>query len=190
MTAEELDELERAALLHDVGKVGVPDAILEKPDALESSEWDFIRQHPILGERILNAAPAMRPVAVIVRATHERWDGGGYPDGLAEEKIPLGARIIAVCDAYDAMTTDRCYRGRRAKDAACRELRREAGRQFDPNVVGRLLEELHALEPSSMTTRVLPARPDAHAQDEQQVVAYLQEALARHRASAVSLNAP
>ena len=190
MTAEELDELERAALLHDVGKVGVPDAILEKPDALESSEWDFIRQHPILGERILNAAPAMRPVAVIVRATHERWDGGGYPDGLAEEKIPLGARIIAVCDAYDAMTTDRCYRGRRAKDAACRELRREAGRQFDPDVVGRLLEELHALEPSSMTTRVIHAQASTPAQDGQQVVAYLHEALARHKDSAVSLNAP
>ena len=92
MTGEELDEIVRAAELHDVGKVGIPDAILDKPGALDEDEWEFMRQHTLLGERILNAAPALRPVARIVRATHERWDGGGYPDGLAGDDIPLGAR--------------------------------------------------------------------------------------------------
>ena len=103
-----------------------------------------MRQHTILGERILNAAPALRPVARIVRATHERWDGGGYPDGLAGESIPLSARIVAVCDAYEAMVTDRAYRRAIGHAAACRELRREAGRQFDPAVVEAFLGELEA----------------------------------------------
>ena len=103
-----------------------------------------MRQHTILGERILNAAPALRPVARIVRASHERWDGAGYPDGLAGEEIPLGARIVAVCDAYEAMTTDRAYRRAIGHAAACRELRREAGRQFDPEVVEAFLGELEA----------------------------------------------
>ena len=123
MNAEELDEVVRAAELHDVGKVGVPDAILDKPAALDEGEWEFMRQHTILGERILNAAPALRPVARIVRSTHERWDGGGYPDGLAGEQIPLSARIVAVCDAYEAMVSDRPYRPALGHDEACRELR-------------------------------------------------------------------
>jgi diguanylate cyclase (GGDEF)-like protein len=144
MTAEELDEVTRAAELHDVGKVGIPDAILEKPGPLNDSEWAFMHQHTILGERILSAAPALRPVAVVVRATHERWDGAGYPDGNAGEAIPLGARVIAACDAYDAMTTDRAYRGRMSHENACAELMREAGRQFDPRVVEALIEVLHA----------------------------------------------
>jgi diguanylate cyclase (GGDEF)-like protein len=142
MTGEQLDELVRAAELHDVGKVGIPDAILEKAGALNESEFAFIRQHTLLGERILHAAPALRPVAMIVRATHERWDGSGYPDGLAGEAIPLGARIISACDAYEAMTSDRCYRRRMSHEAACAELRREAGRQFDARVVEVLIDEL------------------------------------------------
>jgi diguanylate cyclase (GGDEF)-like protein len=144
MAGDELDELVRAAELHDVGKVGIPDAILEKAGALTEAEREFIRQHTLLGERILGAAPALRPVAVIVRASHERWDGEGYPDGLAGEAIPLGARIIAACDAYEAMTTDRCYRERMSHEAACEELRRESGRQFDPGVVDELIAELDA----------------------------------------------
>lgn len=142
MTSEELDELVRAAELHDVGKVGIPDAILDKAGALSPAEREFVRQHTLLGERILNAAPALRPVAVIVRASHERWDGGGYPDGLSGQEIPLGARIIAACDAYEAMTTDRCYRPAMSHEAACRELRHEASRQFDPQVVEALVAEL------------------------------------------------
>jgi diguanylate cyclase (GGDEF)-like protein len=142
MNAEEIDELARAAALHDVGKVGIPDAILEKPGPLDADEWSFVRQHTLLGERILSAAPALRPVATIVRASHERWDGGGYPDGLRGEQIPLAARIVAVCDAFDAMITDRCYRPARSREFAREELRRESGRQFDPVVVTAFLAEL------------------------------------------------
>jgi diguanylate cyclase (GGDEF)-like protein len=142
MSAEELDELVRAAELHDIGKVGIPDAILDKAGSLTHAELEFVRQHTLLGERILNAAPALRPVAMIVRASHERWDGQGYPDGLRGEQIPLGARIIAACDAYEAMTTDRCYRRAMGHAAARAELRREAGRQFDPRVVAALVREL------------------------------------------------
>jgi putative nucleotidyltransferase with HDIG domain len=142
MNAEELDELVRAAELHDIGKVGIPDAILDKPGPLDDEEWDFIRQHPVVGERILSAAPALRPVAKIVRAHHERWDGGGYPDQLMGTEVPLAARIVAVCDAYHAITTERCYRPARTVEAARAELRNEAGRQFDPLVVDAFLDEL------------------------------------------------
>jgi diguanylate cyclase (GGDEF)-like protein len=142
MEGEEIDEVARAAELHDVGKVGIPDAILDKPAALDVADWEFMRQHTILGERILNAAPALRPVAAIVRSTHERWDGAGYPDGLRGEQIPRGARIVAVCDAYEAMRTDRSYRPARSHEAACEELRAMAGTQFDPEVVTALLDEM------------------------------------------------
>ena len=101
-----------------------------------------MRQHTIIGERILNAAPALRPVARIVRATHEHWDGSGYPDGLAGVAIPLGARIVAACDAYEAMTTERCYRAALPAAAAIAELRRHAGSQFDPAVVQALCHHL------------------------------------------------
>jgi diguanylate cyclase (GGDEF)-like protein len=154
MNAEQIDELARAAELHDIGKVGIPDAILDKPGALDPSEWEFIRQHTVLGERILSAAAAMRPVARIVRASHERWDGRGYPDRLAGEEIPLAARIVAVCDAYDAMTTDRCYRKAETAETAREELLREAGHQFDPEVVRVFLEELDHPQP--------PATPEVH----------------------------
>jgi diguanylate cyclase (GGDEF)-like protein len=142
MDIEQLDELARAAELHDIGKVGIPDAILEKPGELDDEEWEFVRQHTILGERILSAAPALRPVATIVRASHEHWDGNGYPDRLRGDEIPLAARIVAVCDAYEAITGDRCYRKARSTDDARRELLREAGRQFDPDVVNAFIEEL------------------------------------------------
>jgi diguanylate cyclase (GGDEF)-like protein len=155
MDAEQIDELGRAAELHDIGKVGIPDAILGKPGTLNSEEWEFIRQHTILGERILSAAPALRPVATIVRASHERWDGRGYPDRLRGEQIPLAARIVAVCDAYEAITDNRCYRGARSSEEAREELLREAGGQFDPAVVAAFLEELDAPQP------VAPAVPTA-----------------------------
>jgi HD-GYP domain-containing protein (c-di-GMP phosphodiesterase class II) len=142
MTAEEIDELARAAELHDIGKVGIPDAILDKPGPLDEHEWAYVGQHTIFGERILSAAPALRPVARIVRASHERWDGKGYPDGLAGEEIPLAARIVSVCDAFDAITSDRCYRKGRTIAEARQELLKEAGRQFDPRVVAAVLEEL------------------------------------------------
>jgi diguanylate cyclase (GGDEF)-like protein len=147
MDAEQIDELARAAELHDIGKVGIPDAILEKPGELDADEWEFVHQHTILGERILSAAPALRPVATIVRASHERWDGVGYPDGLKGEEIPLAARIVAVCDAFEAITDDRCYRGARSAKEAREELLREAGHQFDPQVVAAFLEELDRPQP-------------------------------------------
>ena len=125
----------RAAELHDVGKLAIPDAILEKPGALSEQEWAFMRQHTIVGERIVASATSLSDVAPIVRSSHERWDGGGYPDSLAGETIPLGARIIAVCDAYDAMTTTRPYRQAMSEADAVAELSRCAGHQFDPRVV-------------------------------------------------------
>jgi diguanylate cyclase (GGDEF)-like protein len=130
-----LDELVRAAQLHDLGKLAVPDAILHKKGPLDEVEWAFIRQHPLVGERILRASPAFRNVATIVRSTHERWDGGGYPDGLVGEEIPLAARIIAVCDAFTAMTSQRAYRAALTEHEAIEELERFAGTQFDPTVV-------------------------------------------------------
>jgi two-component system, cell cycle response regulator len=135
MSSEQLDELARAAELHDVGKMAIPDAILSKPSPLSEEDWSFMRRHTVIGERILDAAPALRPVAALVRSSHERYDGAGYPDGLAGEEIPLGARIVAVCDAYHAMTSHRPYRAARSHEEALEELRRRAGRQFDPSVV-------------------------------------------------------
>jgi diguanylate cyclase (GGDEF)-like protein len=176
MTTEELDELARAAELHDVGKVGIPDAILEKPDELNEAEWEFMHQHTVLGERILSAAPALRPVAVIVRATHERWDGRGYPDGLVGAAIPLGARIIAACDAYNAMTTDRVYRAGIEHADACAELRREAGSQFDPTVIETLLAEL---ERDGVAPR-RRAGGEETPELAEEVAAHLRGVLARH----------
>ena len=135
MGPEGLDEVARAAELHDVGKIAVPDAILDKPGPLDPVEWSFMRRHPLIGERILLAAPALRPVARLVRSSHERWDGTGYPDGLGGDEIPLGARVVAVCDAFHAMTTDRPYRVSVNEGDAIEELRRCAGTQFDPMVV-------------------------------------------------------
>ena len=135
LTAEQLDELARGAELHDVGKAAIPDAILAKPGALDAGELAFMRRHTIIGERILGEAPALAPVAALVRSSHERWDGSGYPDALAGEEIPLGARIIAVCDAFDAITSARPYAARLDDQHALAELRRCAGSQFDPQVV-------------------------------------------------------
>ncbi len=148
MPGEELDELARAAELHDIGKVAIPDEILEKKGPLDDHEWSFIRRHTIIGERILMAAPALRPVAKLVRSTHERFDGSGYPDGMLGEDIPLGSRVVAVCDAFDAMTSGRSYRGALTEAQAQEELLACAGTQFDPDVVEafcRLLARPHAL---------------------------------------------
>ena len=129
--------LVRAAELHDVGTVAIPDGILHKRGPLDAAEWEVMRQHTVAGERILAAAESMRPVARLVRAAHEHWDGLGYPDGLRGEEIPLGARIICACDAYDAMLRGRPYREPLSPAAALAELRRCAGSQFDPRVVQR-----------------------------------------------------
>ena len=130
-----LKQLELGALLHDIGKIGVPSAILLKPGRLSAAERAIIEMHPVLGERIIAPIDRLQEVRVVVRHCHERWDGRGYPDGLAGENIPLESRIIFVCDAFHAMTTDRPYRKRLGVDEACRRLREGAGTQFDPAVV-------------------------------------------------------
>jgi diguanylate cyclase (GGDEF)-like protein len=150
MTAVELDQLGKAATLHDIGKVAVPDTILKKPGPLDEEEWAFMRTHTILGERILAAAPALRQEAVLVRSCHERWDGAGYPDGKTAEGIPLGSRIIFACDAFDAMTSQRVYRASRTQAEAIAELRRCAGSQFDPAVVAVLCDGVLASAPASL----------------------------------------
>ncbi len=132
---EERADVVHAAELHDVGKVAIPDAILDKPGPLDSAEWEFMRRHTLIGERIIAAAPALQRVAQIVRSSHERWDGQGYPDQLAGEAIPLGARVVAVADAFDAMVTERPYAAAQTPLSAIAELRRCAGSQFDPVVV-------------------------------------------------------
>jgi two-component system cell cycle response regulator len=140
--AEALDELARGAELHDVGKVAIPDAVLDKPSSLTEEEWGFMRRHTLIGESILSAAPALIPVARVVRSSHERWDGAGYPDGLKGEEIPLGARIVFAADAYSAMTSDRAYRSGMTHEEALDELRRCSGTQFDPTVIDAVLAEL------------------------------------------------
>jgi diguanylate cyclase (GGDEF)-like protein len=138
----QVEQVRHAADLHDVGKVAIPDAILDKPGPLDADEWVFMRRHTIIGERIVAAAPALREVATLVRASHERHDGQGYPDGLKGSEIPLGARIVAVCDSFDAMVADRPYRSALPHDVALRELQSCAGTQFDPVVVAAFREAL------------------------------------------------
>jgi diguanylate cyclase (GGDEF)-like protein len=137
---DEHTQLRQAAELHDVGKLGIPEELLHKPGPLDAEEWAFVRRHPLIGERIIGAAPALAGAAKLVRATHERFDGSGYPDGLTGDQIPLGARIIAVCDAFTAMTSSRSYAAQRTIPEAIAELRRCAGSQFDPAVVDALSE--------------------------------------------------
>ena len=147
MSSDEIDVLVRAAELHDIGKVAVPDSILRKPGPLDTVEWGFVRQHTVVGERILSAAPALVPVARIVRASHERFDGHGYPDGASGEDIPLGARIVAICDAYHAITSERPYGQARPHKVAIDELRRCAGHQFDPRIVDVFCAVVDHVEP-------------------------------------------
>jgi putative nucleotidyltransferase with HDIG domain len=135
-----LDEEQRrlvefGALLHDVGKISVSKEIVNKPGALDDAEWDVMRRHTIVGQRMLDrVGGSLKEVGAVVRASHERWDGGGYPDGLAGEEIPMAARIVSAADAFSAMTTDRPYRAARGREYAIAELRAQAGAQFDPAV--------------------------------------------------------
>jgi putative nucleotidyltransferase with HDIG domain len=135
LTPVEQATLERAGLLHDIGKIGVPESVLLKPDRLTEEEFAQIRQHPEAGARILETIPFLDDIVNVVRYHHERWDGRGYPEGLAGEQIPYLARVLAVADAYDAMTTDRPYREAISADEARRELLACSGSQFDPDVV-------------------------------------------------------
>jgi two-component system cell cycle response regulator len=158
---EQVDEVVRAAELHDVGKVAVPDSILFKPGPLSDEEWDTMRLHTIIGQRILAASPALAPVGRLVRSSHERWDGAGYPDKLAGEEIPLGARIVSVCDAFDAMITDRAYREAMPHADALTELQRCSGTQFDPTVVTAFLALVAEQRPQITWTARQPNEADA-----------------------------
>jgi diguanylate cyclase (GGDEF)-like protein len=142
LESEELDVLVRAAELHDIGKIAIPDEILHKPDSLSDEEWALIRKHTLVGQRVLDAAPALGPVAALVRSTHERWDGSGYPDGLSGRDIPQGSRAILICDAYNAMTEGRPYRAALSSEQALEELRQGAGSQFDPDLVKCFAEKV------------------------------------------------
>jgi putative nucleotidyltransferase with HDIG domain len=132
---DELLDIERAGILHDIGKLTVPDAILSKPAPLTSDEWLEMRRHPDVGYSMVRDVPFLSRAAEIIRSHHEQFDGSGYPRGLKGEKIPLGARIFAVVDAYDAMTSDRPYRLARSHEEALEEIRHQVGTQFDPVVV-------------------------------------------------------
>jgi putative nucleotidyltransferase with HDIG domain len=138
----EVKQVRQAALLHDIGKIAIPDAILNKPEALTDEEWVVMRSHPILGEQIALATSGLASLAPVIRAEHERWDGAGYPDGLAGERIPLASRITFVCDAYNAITSDRPYRAALSDDVARARIAQGAGTQFCPSSAQALLELL------------------------------------------------
>jgi two-component system, cell cycle response regulator len=139
LPGEEIELIRKGAKLHDIGKVAIPDAILNKPGPLDSDEWAFIRRHTLIGESIIAAAPSLVPVAELVRSSHERIDGSGYPDALNGPDIPIGSRIIAVCDAFDAMTSDRSYSQHMTVGVALAELERCAGTQCDPDVLAAFM---------------------------------------------------
>jgi len=139
-----------AAALHDVGKVAIPDEVLDKPGPLDDQEWELMRRHTEIGERVLRSVPALRAAAPLVRWSHERWDGGGYPDALTGDEIPIGASIVAACDSYDAMTEDRCYQASKSPGEALAELRRCSGTHFRPEVVDALCALLE--EPVATTS--------------------------------------
>jgi HD-GYP domain-containing protein (c-di-GMP phosphodiesterase class II) len=146
LSAEETRQVEIAAVLHDIGKIGIPDDILKKAARLTVEEQTIMRKHPEYGWAVLKNIPGCENASLLVLHHHEMWDGGGYPAGLKGEHIPLGARIVAVTDAFDAMTTDRCYRKGMPAERALGNLERFAGTQFDPGIVGMFAEFMRAEE--------------------------------------------
>jgi diguanylate cyclase (GGDEF)-like protein len=135
LSTKDVRRIAIAAELHDIGKTAIPDAILNKPGPLDDDEWAFMRRHTLVGERIISAAPSLAPAGELVRSSHERYDGGGYPDALSGDEIPLGSRIIAVCDAFSAMVSDRAYRPGMPVAQAIAELRHCSGTQFHAEIV-------------------------------------------------------
>jgi hypothetical protein len=151
LRAQEIDRVELAARVHDLGKIGISDAILNKPGKLEEHEWELMKAHPAIGEQLLGPYRQFRHESLIVRHHHERWDGRGYPDGLHGNDVPIGSRIIAVADAFDAMTSDRPYRAALSTDYAVDEIRKGALTQFDPQVVASFL---HAIDDMQKVTPI------------------------------------
>ena len=164
MDSIEQRNVEFGALLHDVGKIAIPNEIINKPGPLDEHEWTVIKTHTLEGQRMLDrVGGVMQEIGQIVRSSHERWDGGGYPDGLAGEAIPRGARVVAACDAFHAMTTDRSYRNAMSTDEAIVELKVNAGAQFDPEVVAALVAVLEReAQTDSSTTPASAAPTPAH----------------------------
>jgi len=160
LTREHVNRIGIAGVLHDIGKIGVPDAILRKPGALTDEQYDAMKKHPEIGARILGGS-GLDDIRGWILAHHERPDGRGYPFGLAGEAIPLEARILAVADAYEAMTSDRVYRNAIGADAARKELRTGAGKQFDAAVVAAFLRALGRGTAHGATPAVTGSRPSA-----------------------------
>jgi putative nucleotidyltransferase with HDIG domain len=162
LDAQRRRNLEFGALLHDVGKIAIPKEIINKPGKLTAEEWRVIKTHTLEGQKMLNRVGGfMRDVGMIVRSHHERWDGGGYPDGLASEAIPLEARIIACCDTWNAMRTDRAYRKALPEDVALAELHAASGTQLDPSLVDTLITLVTPAAQSAAAAVVPLARPPA-----------------------------
>jgi HD-GYP domain-containing protein (c-di-GMP phosphodiesterase class II) len=144
LPADQIDTIAHAGLLHDIGKIGVPETLLRKRGALDAEEWALMRNHPVIGAQIVAPFDFFAGGAIVIRHHHERWDGSGYPDGLVGEAIPLGARIVAVADVFDALTSDRPYRAALPLATALAYLIEEAGRTLDADVVKALLGLVHA----------------------------------------------
>ncbi|MDQ3645811.1 MAG: HD domain-containing protein [Actinomycetota bacterium] len=161
LSAEKRHALSLGAILHDVGKIGIADSILLKPGPLNDEEWSVMREHPVIGERMLHGIDFLAPALPIIRHHHERWDGSGYPDGLKGEDIPIGARIVAVCDAFDAMTSDRRYRKAMPLEVAFEQLLAGAGSQFDRECAILLVDMVRKLGEDHLEERfVRYASPD------------------------------
>jgi two-component system cell cycle response regulator len=164
----QVERIRLAAELHDIGKMAIPEAILGKPGALSEQEWTLMRQHTVAGERIIASSPALADIAPLVRSSHERWDGAGYPDGLVAGQVPRGSRIITVCDSFHAMTNDRPYRKAMSHEVALAELQAGSGRQFDPVVVHAFLRVYARGVPDATNTdgapvaRLPTANPEPH----------------------------
>jgi HD-GYP domain-containing protein (c-di-GMP phosphodiesterase class II) len=142
LNEEMLAHIKRGALLHDIGKIGVPDSILLKPGKLTEKEWDTMKMHPVYAYKMLDPIDYLKPALDIPYCHHEKWDGNGYPRGLKGNDIPLPARIFAVVDVYDALTSDRPYRKAWSKESALSHIKNERGKQFDPQIVDIFIEEL------------------------------------------------
>ncbi|MGC9063072.1 MAG: HD-GYP domain-containing protein [bacterium] len=143
---EDLIHIRRGALLHDMGKIGIPDNILLKPDKLSEEEWEIMKKHPVYAYQMLSRIEYLRPALDIPYCHHEKWDGSGYPRGLKGEEIPLAARIFAVADVFDALTSDRSYRKAWTKESAIEYIKGEAGKHFDPRVVDAFLKVIEEKE--------------------------------------------